>query len=237
VPPAGVSGDGASPVLERLQNNLGLKAISLAIAIAAWAYLRLAPNPIVAAHFVQQISVPITTTGLRAGYVARYTEKQAVVEVIVPRTGPAIRPDDLRAVLDLESLGSGVYNVPIKVIAPKLEVKSLAPASVTLSLEKIEERSLPVVVHYIGDLHRNVVVADIKVDPASATLRATPNDLAHVSGVRVDVTLPASPSSFDGMVRPIAIDERGAELSGIAIAPNLVRVRATFAAAQTEKGK
>jgi YbbR domain-containing protein len=229
--------DGTSPVLERLQNNLGLKAISLAIAIAAWAYLRLAPNPIVAAHFVQQLSVPITTTGLRADYVARYTEKQAVVEVIVPRTGPAIRPDDLRAVLDLQGRGSGVYNVPIQLIAPKLEVKSLAPGSVTLSLEKIEGRSLPVVVHYIGDLHRNVVVANIKVDPGSAILRAPSSDLARVSGVRVDVTLPATASSFDGMLRPIAIDERGSELAGIAIAPNLVRVRADFVAAQTEQGK
>jgi YbbR domain-containing protein len=224
-------------VLERLQNNLGLKAISLAIAIAAWAYLRLAPNPIVAAHFVQQISVPITTTGLRPDYVARYTEKQAVVEVVVPRTGPAIRPDDLRAVLDLESRGSGVYNVPIKVIAPKLEVRSLAPASVTLSLEKIEERSLPLVVHYVGDLHRNVVVANISFDPATAILRAPSSELAHVSGVRVDITLPATPSSFDGMVRPVAIDQRGSELGGIAIAPNLVRVRALFAVSQTEKGK
>jgi hypothetical protein len=224
-------------VLERLQNNLGLKALSLAIAIAGWAYLRLAPNPIVAAHFVQQISVPITTTGLRADYVARYTEKQAVVEVIVPRTGPAIRPDDLRAVLNLESRGSGVYNVPVTVIAPKLEVRSLAPASVTLSLERIEERSLPVVVHYVGDLHRNVVASGIKVEPATAILRAPTSDLAHVSGVRVDVTLPATPSAFDSMVRPVAIDERGEELSGIAIAPNLVRVRADFATAQTEKGK
>jgi len=220
-------------VLDRLRNNLGLKAISLAIAIAAWAYLRFAPNPIVAAHFVQQLSVPITTTGLRPDQVARYTEKQAVIEVGVPRTGPAIRPDDLRAVLDLEGHGPGVFNVPIKVIAPKLEVKSLTPASIT----NIEERSLPVVAHYIGDLHRGVVVSTIKVDPATAILRAPSSDLAKVSGVRVNVTLPSSASSFDGMVKPIAIDARGAELTGIAIAPNLLRVRAEFAAAQTEKGK
>jgi YbbR domain-containing protein len=224
-------------VLDRLRNNLGLKAISLAIAIAAWAYLRLAPNPIVAAHFVQQLSVPITTTGLRPDQVARYTEKQAVVEVGVPRTGPAIRPDDLRAVLDLEGHGPGVYNVPIKVIAPKLDVRSLAPTSVTLSIENIEERSLPVVVHYVGDLHKNVVVSTIKVDPASAILRAPSSDLAHVSGVRVNVSLPSTASSFDGMVKPIAIDARGMELSGIAIAPNLLRVRAEFVQAQSETGK
>lgn len=219
-------------MLERLTNNLGLKLISVALAASAWAYLRFAPNPIVAAHFVQQLSVPITTTGLRPGSFARFTEKQAVVGVDVPRNGPAVRPDDVRAVLDLEGRGAGVYNVPILVIAPKLEIRSLSPASVTLSIENVDSRAFPITVRYVGDTRRNVVVDHVSIDPAYATLRAPSGDLARVVFVRVDLPLPSNPATFDSMLRPIPMGEGGAELQGLDVSPNLVHVRAVFRATQ-----
>ena len=218
------------PVLERLRNNFGLKMLSLAIAVGAWAYLRLAPNPVGAARFVQTFSVPITTTGLRADRVARYTERLAVVSVVVPRTG-TIKPDDLHAVLDLEGRSVGVYNVPVEVIAPKLEIRSLSPASVTLSIERIEDRTLPVYIAYTGGVRRNVVVERAAINPPDVTVRAPTSDLTRVSAVRVDVPFPSSPGEFDGMVRPVATDQRGAEVPGVAMAPNLLRVNVRFIAA------
>ena len=218
-------------MLERLRNNWGLKLISIVVAVTAWSYLRFAPNPVVAAHFVQQVSVPITPIGLRPDNVTRYNEKQAVVGIDVSRNAPAIRPDDVRAVLDLQSLPVGVHNVPIQVIAPKLVIRSLAPASVTLSIERIETRSLPITVQYIGDA-RKIVVSRISLDPAQIVVRAPSSDLSHVAGARVDVSLPSAPSNFDSMLRPVAVDERGAELAGVAVAPNLVRVRASFTSAK-----
>jgi hypothetical protein len=207
---------------------LGLKLLSLAIAIAGWAYLRLTPNPVIAARFVQQFNVPIETTGLEPDESARFAERQAIVAVEVPRDGSTIRPDMIRAVLDVAGRGSGVYNVPVQVIAPKLEIKSLSPASVTLSIERIEERSLPVSLHYVGGVHRNVVVQDASVLPGYATLRAPTSDLARVSGVEVDVPMASSGSRFDAMVRPFAIDEHGSEIGNVAVSPNLVRVSARF---------
>jgi hypothetical protein len=221
-------------VLERLRANLGLKAFSLAIALGVWAYLRLVPNPVVAARFVQTLNVPISTTGLKADSAARYTDKSAVVTVVLPRTGEAIRPDEIRAVLDLEGRSPGVYNVPIELIAPKLEIRSLSPASVTLSIERIEERALPVVVRYVGDVRRKLVVDRVSVIPALASLRAPTSELGHVAGLRVDVPLPVVATTFDEMLRPVATDEGGGELSSVTVAPNLVRVRVTFVAAPAE---
>ena len=190
----------------------------------------------IAARFVQTLSVPITTTGLKSDKIARFIEKQAVVSVDVPRDGSAIRPDDVRAVLDLEGRGIGVYNVPIQVIAPKLEIRSLSPASVTLSIERVEDRRLTVEVRYVGDVRRNMVVDHVVVTPAAVTLRAPTGDLAHVSTVRVDVPLPSAPGNYDAMVRPTAVGEAGSSLNGVAVVPNLVRVRATFSSAHAQGG-
>jgi len=215
-------------VLERLGRNFQLKLLALVLAFAAWGYLRFTPNPIIAARFVQQLSVPITTTGLGADRMTHFTEKQAVVAVVVPRGGAPIKPDDVRAVLDLEGRAPGVYNVPVEVIAPKLEVRSLSPASITLSIERVEERSVPVALHYVGEVRRNVVVEHVVLNPSFATMRAPTSELARVSSVRIDLPLPAGPSAFDGMLRPIAVDERGNEILSVAISPNLLRVRADF---------
>ncbi len=220
-------------MLERLRNNIGLKILALAVAVAGWAYVKFTPNPVIAAHFVQQLSVPITTTGLRPDTVARFIEKQAVVGVDVPRNGPAIRPDELRAVLDLQGRDVGVYNVPVQVIAPKLEIRSLTPASVTLSIERIETRSLPVSVRYVGASQRNIVVDHLTIDPSYVVLRAPSSDLARVASVRVELPLPSAPSSFDSMVRAVATDESGAELGSVAVTPNLVRLRAHFGVGRT----
>ncbi len=218
-------------MFDRLRNNLPLKLLSLAIAVLGWAYLRLSPNPVIAARFVQQVTVPIATTGLRADEVARFTDREAVVAVDVPRAGAPLRPDMLRAVLNLEGRAPGVYNVPVEVIAPKLEIKSLSPASVTLSIERIEARTIPVTVHYLGDVRRGIVVGRIGVLPLSATLRAPTSDLRRVASVRVDVPLPSVPTTVDSMLRPIATDDRGVEIGNVAVAPNLVRVSAKFVAA------
>jgi hypothetical protein len=222
-------------VLDRLRNNFDLKLLSLTIAIALWAYLRLTPNAQIAARFTQQFSVPLETTGLAADEVSRFSEKDAVVAVTVPRDGAQIKPDMLRAVLNLAGRGPGVYNVPVEVIAPRLEIKSLSPASVTLGIERVEERSVPVSLHYSGRVPSNIVVQGADVLPESATLRAATSDLARVSGVRVDVPFPNTPGTFDAMLRPIATDPHGIEMPYIAVSPNLVRVRAHFVSPERRK--
>ena len=95
-------------------------------------------------------------------------------------------------------------------------------------IERIVERNLPVSVHYVGAVHRNIVVQQAGVRPGYATLRAPTSDLEKVTSVVVDVPLPNAPSLFDAMVRPLAADEHGGEVPAVAVEPNLMRVRAHF---------
>ncbi len=214
-------------MLDRLRNNIGLKLLSVAIAIAAWSYLRLTPNPVIAAHFVQQVDVPIAPIGLGPDEVAQFKDKEAVVAVDVGRGG-SIKSDMVRAVLSLDGKGPGVYNVPVQVIAPKLEIRSLSPASVTLEIQRVERRTLPVIVHYVGDLRRIVVTGKPVIEPTLATISGPMSSLANISDVRVDIPLPTSARTFDEMVRPTVADSGGAEVTGIAVEPNLVHVLVRF---------
>lgn len=218
-------------MLQIFRNNFLLKVLSLALALAGWGYFRFANSPVIAARFAQQLSVPITTIRLPIGYVARYAEKEAVVTVAAPKRGSAaIRPDDVKAVLDLDGLRAGVYNVPIRLVAPSVAIQSLSPASVTLTIERIEQKEFSLAPYYSGNERSSVVASDAKIAPLQALARGGTDDLARVAAVRVNVPLPSAPQLFDAMVHPVAVDSRGTEVQGVQVSPNLIRVRVRFAA-------
>ncbi len=223
--------------MQAIRQNLGLKLLALALAIVGWAYFRFAGNPVVAAaQFDQQLAVPISAVNLPVGYVARFADHEAVLTVEAKRSGPAIKPEEIKAVIDLTNKGTGVYNVPIELVAPDVVVQSLSPASETLTIEKIEERSIPIALHYTGTQPAGIVVSNASIVPESATVRGATSLLGQVVAVRADVALPNAPKQVDVMLRPIAVDASGAEVAGLTVAPNLVRVRlAAIAGSATAK--
>jgi len=211
--------------MQIVRQNFGLKFLAFALAIVGWAYFRFASNPIVAAaQFDQQIAVPIAAVNLPVGYVARFTDHEAVVTVATRRAEPAIKPEEIKAVLDLSSKGAGVYNVPIALVAPDVVVQSLSPASETLTIEKIEQRSFAIAPHYDAR-PSGMVASNASISPGAGVVRGPTSLLGQVSAVRADVVLPSAPKSLDEMVRPVAVDASGAEIAGLTVTPNLVRVQ------------
>jgi YbbR domain-containing protein len=211
--------------VEIIRRNFALKALALAVAIAGWAYFRFAGSSAAGSPAFQQLSIPVNAANLALGYVARFTDREAVVTVENKPGDTAVKPEQIKAVLDLQNKGAGVYNVPVQLVAPDVAVQSLSPASVTLTIERIEERSFPITLHYVGGHPANIVVTYTAIGPDTAVVRAPTSVLAQVAGLHADVMMPTAPKSMDAMVRPVAVDASGAELAGVAVTPNLVRVQ------------
>ena len=110
------------------------------------------------------------------------------------------------------------------VLAPNVAVQSLSPASVTLTIEKIDQKTFPVAMYY--GTQGNVVVSKFTVTPSSVTVRGPDSDLSQVATVRINMPLATSGASFDEMIRPIAVNSNGDEISDVQVAPNPVRVQA-----------
>jgi YbbR domain-containing protein len=211
-----------------IRKNFGLKLLSLALAIVGWAYFRYAGNPVLAARFDQQLSVPIVTANLPVGYIARFADKEAVVTVAARRGEPAIKPDQIKAVLDLAGKEPGVYNIPVELVAPDVVVQSLSPASVSLTIEKIDEHLFPLAFHYTSADAGSLVVNTTSLEPQDVVVRGPSDELNEVTAVRVEVAVPAQPQAFDEMVRPIPVDAMGQEVTGLDVSPDLVRARVQF---------
>ena len=216
-------------MLQIFRKNFLLKVFALLLAIAGWGYFRFANNPVIAARFDQQLCVPITVLRLPTGYIARVPEKEAVVTVAAPRRGGApVRPDDVKAVVDLENRTEGAYTIPIQVVAPNLQIQSLSPASVTLKVVRIDQKSFPLALYYAGGQTRGIVASATRMTPDHAEVRGASDDLSRVTAVRIAVPLPGAPVRFDAMVRPVAVDSAGAEVTAVQVAPNLIRTQVQF---------
>lgn len=207
-----------------VRRNFGLKLLSVFLAIVGWAYFRFASNPLLTARFDQQLSVPIAAVNLPPGYIARFPDKVAMVTIEPQRGAPPVKPDEVKAVIDLSNRVAGVYNVPVQLVAPNVAVQSLSPASVTLTIEKIDQKTFPVAMYY--GTQGNVVVSHFTVTPSSVTVRGPDSELAQVATVRINMPLSSSQASFDEMIRPMAVNSSGEEIRDVQVAPNLVRVQA-----------
>lgn len=216
--------------MQIIRRNFGLKLLSVTLAIVGWAYFRFATNPVIAAHFDQQLSVPIVEANLPVGYIAHFTDKEAVVTIATKRGEPAIKPDEIKAVLDLSNKTAGVYNIPVQLVAPNIVVQSLSPASVSLTIERIEAKNFPVIFHYVGAEQSGVVVGDATVMPTTVSVHGATSLLSQITAVRIDVPVPGAPRDFDEMARPTPVNSLGQEVTGVEIAPDLIRVQVHFVA-------
>ncbi len=205
------------------RTNFGLKLLSLFLAILGWAYFRFATNPLIAARFDEQFSVPIAAVNVPAGYLARFGEKTAVVTIEPKRGEPAIKPAEIKAVVDLSNRSGGVYNVPVQLVAPSVAVQSLSPASVTLSIQKLVRREFPLAMHYRNP--SGAIVGSASISPSVVMVSGAADLLSQIAAVRVDVALPADATPVNAMVRPVPVDSAGKALPDLQVAPNLVRVR------------
>lgn len=215
--------------MEIIRKNFALKLLALGLAILGWAYFRFAASPYLTARFDQQISVPINAINLPVGFIAHYTEHEAVITVASRRGEGTVRPDEVKAVLDLSGKGSGAYNVPVQLVAPDVVVQSLSPASISLTIEAIVSKPFSVSVHYQAP-QAGIVVSNVRVAPSVAVVRGAVSLVSQVASLRLDVTLPQSPTDFDEMVRPVPVDAQGREIANLQVAPNLIRVQASFQA-------
>jgi len=212
-------------MLRIIRHNFALKVLSVALALIGWGYFRVAGSPLTPT-FEQHVTVPITAVDLAPGLLASYTDKTATVSIL-PKPGlPPIKPEEIKAVLNLSNRTAGVYNVPVQLVAPDVVIQSLSPASVSLTIAKMDQRTFPLAIHYAGQ--GNVVVNKFTLTPSSAVVRGPTDSLSQVATVRVDIQLASGKARLDSMIRPVAVNSAGQEITDVQVVPNLVRVQAQF---------
>ena len=211
--------------LRRLvSRNLGLKALALALAVAAWWFVAGESKVLVG------VTVPLEIRNVPKGLtLTNKPERQVEVRLSGPSSLlSGIRPAEISAGVDLTAAREGRQSFTMDdravKVPPGIKVQRIFPASVEVVLVRTERRSVPVSVRLGGEGALRRRVAKVEIDPPSLEVEALPEEFARMPVLYTEEVVPGRTDGvFSGIAR-VETRETHAKIVGN---PN-VRVKIHF---------
>ncbi|HJU12327.1 MAG TPA: CdaR family protein [Candidatus Binataceae bacterium] len=181
-----------SALRDRLQENLGLRIISLLLAIGLWIFVNAGQHSSVA-----PFNIPVSYRGLPPGFVITNPHPDFVkIQLTGPQTLLSlVDPSRLTLKLDLSGVGVGQASFKIGLdsfnVPRGTAVTSISPSQIVLDVDKIVFRYLPVHVVTVGTPADGYRITSIETSPPTVHARAPSKQLAGLSAIAteaVDVT-------------------------------------------------
>jgi YbbR domain-containing protein len=181
-----------SALRNRFQQNLGLRIISLLLALGLWIFVNAGQHSSVA-----PFNIPVSYRGLPPGFVITNPHPDFVkIQITGPQTLLSlVDPGRLTLKLDLSGVGVGQASFKIGLdsfnVPRGTAVTSISPSQIVLDVDKIVFRYLPVHVVTMGAPADGYRIVSLEASPTTVHARAPSKQLASLSAVdteAVDVT-------------------------------------------------
>lgn len=209
-----------------LWNNLGLLLLSLTLSLLIWATAVEQENPTLEQTFPS--AIPVLLKDPPAGMMA-YGQTDVRVSVVLraPQSvWRALRPEDIRAFVNLGGLKPGSHHLPIQVqvnLRPA-QVRRVEPSTLLVHLEPLVQAEVPVRVRLEG----NTPLGYIARPPESAVLTATVSGpaslVAQVVEAQAMVSVEGRRADVDGEFDLKPYDGQGKEVPYITLTPSRIAV-------------
>jgi YbbR domain-containing protein len=213
-------------MVERLRRNAGALVLAFFIAITVWVVAINQDDPSVERSFSNPL--PIEYAGL--------SEELIIVgdppsEGIVTLRAPAsmwevLTEQDIRLTADLSTLQAGTYLVTLEANTDRspIQIKSIEPQRVTVSVEPSATRSIAIQVSTLGAPAPAYQAGRAIVEPGEAIVVGPESAVMRVAELRAFVNLANMQESIDHSSVLQPIDVNGIEVEGIQIIPDKARV-------------
>ncbi len=193
------------------RSELVLRLLSLLLAVVLW-FLAADQRPGGLAPQQERLTVPLEVRGVPEGLEASGAPER--VELVV-RAFRRPAADGLRAYVDVGGLGPGRHLVPVQAQAPGFVVVGVEPARVSVQLERLVRRQLPVRLAVVG-LPPGQVLQVAELSPAQATLSGAEGQVSRVAAVVASLDVAAAPNPRTALPGPVAVGS--AQGQGVAAA-------------------
>lgn len=195
-------------LLKSLAANIATLSLALVLATLVWGIAVRANDPV----NELQMRLPVEVVGRPADSAVSITPD--VVELIVE--GPAsvlqdLNSSDFTAEVNLAEIGSGQAVVPVQIRynIEGVEVAFQLPEEVTVQIERIVTREVPVRVEVRGDAARGYVLDEPFADPATITVTGSASRVEALAEARVTVFLDNPQQDAVVSRRPVFYDRQG----------------------------
>lgn len=216
------------PDLRALGQDLPLKAVAVAVAFMLWVTVAQAANREVTVDFDGRI--PVERPEVPEGHVLRGQLGDVAVKLRGTSAAlAAVSRESLRATIDISVLAATrgePQDAPVRVTVATEGVKvvDVAPAAVSVRIERITTRTLPVQPRYANEVPRGFVLGEAAVVPAEVTVSGPESAVATVAAVFATVRFGDVGLDLVQAAQPTAVDQNGAPVEGVMTEPDAVRV-------------
>lgn len=216
-------------MLSRFGTNFRTFLWAFALALAVWVAAVTAADPDEVRAFPYPIKIQIV--GQDSSLIVSGDMPQAVqVTLRAPRSvwdQLTTRADSVRAVLDLSGLGAGEHklNLQIQVNVRPARIITVSPASLTLTLEPLVTRTLPLDLGLSGQPATGYQAGDTTLDPKEVIIAGPQSLVESVKRLRVLLNLDGVRESIDQSLTIQAFDQNNLPVIGITIHPETAQVK------------
>lgn len=210
------------------RDNWGLALLSLVLAISLWIFVTDRDDPERTARFSSAIPVECVNVPLGKAVAPSCSETKSVtVRVRAPESVfDRLTADDFRASADLSEVMTDEATVTVRVEStePRVEIVDVTPNQITVGLENVTSRTVPVRTRLVGTPPRGFEAEEMTLDPEEAIVTGPESLVGRVAAVETDVNLTNRRTAFDETLLLQARDELGGNIQGVNVDPESVSV-------------
>ena len=212
-------------------HDFPLKAIAVVIAVLFWvAIMQNATPRVVSVAFDGRVPVE-RPEGVPAGYVLRGQLGDVGVRLSgAPGVADRVALSDLHATIDPKALALGQAEpqdarVMVTVAKEGVEVVDVSPPTVSVRLERVTSRTVPVQPRFANDPPSGSRAGDAAVTPSEVSVTGPESDIARIAAVLSTVRFGDAQTDIETSTPAIPVDAAGVPVDGITVEPGLVTVK------------
>lgn len=205
------------------KENLLARVIALLVACGLWIYVMTEQNPITE----RSAQISLRQSNLPEDMMVFNMPTHVVVKVRGTRTRVNDSLDDnVRAFIDLKGTKQGQQVLPVKVDFDGGDVVSVSPDEVSVFVDSVSEKKLPVVMRVVGSVSSDMAVGHSTISPSEVTVRGATHKLEKVKEVAAPVDVSGYTGTFSVESELVAVGDDGKDTPHMQIVPDKATVEA-----------
>ncbi len=210
-----------------LRENWGLAALSVVLATSLWVYVTGQSDSDRTARLPGVIPVDCVNVPSGKAISPPCSDQAVVVRVRAPDSAfDDLTALDFTATVDLSNVTTDRATVRVTVDPQesRVEIVEVSPSEITISLEDLTSRTVPVRTRLVGAPPRGFEVTATTLEPSEALVSGPRSLVTRVAAVEADLNLTDVRTDFEQTLLLVARDDQGADIKNVAVEPESVRV-------------
>lgn len=209
-------------ILDLFRRNILKKIIALIVAFAMWVFVMEDQDPAIEGSY----TVPLIISNAAYEFVPVCEVSAVQIETRAPRSYfVKYNANAFRVYANMDGMKEGEHKITPQVVMPQgFELTGTKPASLTVTLDPLIERQIPIELITSGIVGANSAIKEISKSMELVTLVGAKSFVEKVVRVYGTVNLSGNTSNFEMQIPMNAVDENGVIVPHVHVVPSVITV-------------